>query len=214
MLKTIDIFSCLDEHTLADLEKAAVRKKFTKNALLFSRGDASDSMYVIVEGKVKAVLYNEEGKEILLSIFGPGDYFGEIGMLDGQPRTASLVTKTACSLLMLKRHALDSIIFNNAAMSAKLLRQMLLKLRQATIRIENLTFMNVYGRIVSLLLQLADKTEGGGLYLDKITHQEIANMVGASREMVSRIMKELHSAGYIETDNQRIKIHKRFPTTF
>jgi CRP/FNR family transcriptional regulator, cyclic AMP receptor protein len=214
MLKTIDIFSCLDEHTLATLEKAAVRKKIPKNTLLFSRGDVSDSMYVIIEGKVKAVLYNEDGKEILFSIFGPGDYFGEIGMLDGKPRTASLVTKTSCKVLILKKHDLDTIIFNSVAMSAQLLKKMLIKLREATIRIENLTFMNVYGRIVNLLLQLADKQADGVLSLERLTHQEIANMVGASREMASRIMKELYSTGYIGIDDRRIVIRKKFPTSF
>jgi CRP/FNR family transcriptional regulator, cyclic AMP receptor protein len=214
MLKTIDIFSCLDEHTLANLEKAAVRKRFPKNSLLFNRGDTSDSMYVIIEGKVKAVLYNEDGKEILFAIFGPGDYFGEIGVLDGQPRTASLVTRTPCTVLILKKHDLDTIIFDNVAMSTQLLKKMLIKLREATIRIESLTFMNVYGRIVNLLLQMADKQAGGVLSMERLTHQELANMVGASREMVSRIMKELHSAGYIEIDDRRIAIRKKFPTSF
>jgi CRP/FNR family transcriptional regulator, cyclic AMP receptor protein len=214
MLKTIDIFACLDEHVLATLERAAVRKKFPKNTLLFSRGDISDSLYVIIEGKVKAVLYNEDGKEILFSIFGPGDYFGELGVLDGEPRTASLVTKTSCKVLILKKRDLDTIIFDNVAMSTQLLKKTLIKLREATLRIENLTFMNVYGRIVNLLLQLADKQAGGVLSLERLTHQEIANMVGASREMASRIMKELHSTGYIEIDDRRIAIRKKFPTSF
>jgi len=90
----------------------------------------------------------------------------------------------------------------------------LIKIREATLRIETLTFMNVHGRIVNLLLQLADKKEGGILSLEKLTHQEIANMVGASREMVSRIMKDLRSCGYIEIGKRRIAIRKKFLLSF
>ncbi|KJS28886.1 MAG: hypothetical protein VR64_22495 [Desulfatitalea sp. BRH_c12] len=214
MLKDIHIFSSLDQRTLAELQKSAIRKSFPKNTVLFSRGDDSDAIYVIVEGKVRAVLYNEDGKEMMLTIFGPGDYFGEIGVLDGQPRTASLVTKTACKVLILNKSVLDQLIFKNSDIHARLLAQILIKIREATLRIETLTFMNVHGRIVNLLLQLADKNERGILSLEKLTHQEIANMVGASREMVSRIMKELRSCGYIEIGKQRIEIRKKFPITF
>ena len=214
MLKEINIFSCLDQEILADLQRAAVRRRFQENTVLFNKGDASDSMYVITEGKVKAVLYNEDGKEILLSIFGPGDYFGEIGMMDGQPRTASAVSKTPCQLLILKKEDLDRIIFYNAEISAKLLKQMLIKLREATVRIENLTFLNLYGRVINLLLQLADQKDGEKFFTEKLTHQEIANRVGASREMVSKIMKELTCGGYLEVSQHRIMIRKKLLATY
>jgi len=211
MLEQIDIFSCLDKKTVVELERAALRRKVPKNMVLFSKGDDSDSMFVIIEGKAKAVLYNEDGKEILLSLFGPGDYFGEMGVLDGQPRSAGVVTKTPCKLMVLKKESMDRILFRNAALTARLFAKILLKLREATIRIENLMFMNVCGRIINLLLQQGARNKQGSVVLEKLTHQEIANMVGASREMVSRVMKELQCGGYIRTEKKRIELIKQPP---
>jgi CRP/FNR family cyclic AMP-dependent transcriptional regulator len=214
MLKEIPLFACLDDDVLQKLQKAAVKRHYPKNTILFSKGDLSDSIYVIAEGRVKAVIYNEEGREMLLSLFGPGEYFGEMAMLDGQPRSASMVTKTPCRLLIIGQDDFKRALFGNPEMSLRLLNRVLGKLREATDRIENLTFLNVYGRMVNLFLQLARSQDNELAVTEKLTHQEIANMVGSSREMVSRIMKELVCGGYIAVDKKRIIIKKKLPMDF
>lgn len=214
MLKEIALFACLDDDALENLQNAAVKRNFAKNTVLFSKGDLSDSMYVIIEGKVKAVIYNEDGREMLLTVFGPGEYFGEIAMLDGRPRSASMVTKTACRMMIIPKQELEKALFGNAEMSSRLLIRILGKLREVTDRIENLTFKNVYGRMANLFLQLAQSQEGELVLGEKLTHQEIANMVGSSREMVSRIMKALICGGYITVDKKKIIIKKKLPMDF
>jgi CRP/FNR family cyclic AMP-dependent transcriptional regulator len=214
MLKEIPLFACLDDDALENLQNKAVKRNYPKNSVLFSKGDLGDSMYVIAEGKVKAVIYNEEGKEVLLSVFGPGEFFGEIAMLNGRGRSASMVTKTPSRLLIIGKKDFETALFGNTEMYSRLLNRILGKLREATDRIESLTFLNVYGRMVNLFLQLA-QPQGAELVVgEKLTHQEIANMVGASREMVSRIMKELVCGGYLAVNKKIIVIRKKLPVDF
>ena len=214
MLKKISLFACLDDDILDNLQKTALKRSYPKNTILFSKGDLSDSMYIVVQGKVKAVIYNEEGREIILSFFGPGEYFGEMSMLDGQPRSASMVTKSSCQLLIIRKEDVMKALFGNPEMTSRLLIRVLGKLREATDRIENLTFLNVYERVVNLFLHLAQPKEKELILHEKLTHQEIANMVGSSREMVSRIMKELVYGEYITVDKKKIIIKRKLPADF
>ncbi len=214
MLREISLFACLDDATLEKLQNTAIKRSFPKNTVLFSKGDLSDSMYVVIQGKVKAVIYNEEGREMLLSFFGPGEYFGEMAMLDGRPRSASMVTKTFCRLMIIHREDFKQVLLNNSEMTFRLLQKILCKLRDATERIENLTFLNVYGRMANLFLQLARPGDHELIIKEKLTHQEIANMVGSSREMVSRIMKELIYGNYITVKKKEIIIKKNLPMNF
>lgn len=214
MLKEISLFACLDDDTLEKLQNAALKRSYPKNTVLFSKGDIGDSMYVVIQGKVKAVIYSEEGREMLLSFFGPGEYFGEMAMLDGRPRSASMVTKTFCRLMIIQREDVKRILFSNPDMAFLLLQKILEKLRDATERIEDLTFLNVYGRMANLFLQLARPTDRELIINERLTHQEIANMVGSSREMVSRIMKELICGQYIAVKKKQISIKKTLPINF
>jgi CRP/FNR family cyclic AMP-dependent transcriptional regulator len=214
MLEKISLFACLDEDILNNLQETALKRNYPKNTVLFSKGDLSDSMYIVLQGRVKAVIYNEEGREIILSFFGPGEYFGEMSMLDGQPRSASLVTKSSCQLMIIRREEVMRALLGNPEMTSRLLIRVLGKLRQATDRIENLTFMNVYERVVNLFLQMAQPKEKELVLHEKLTHQEIANIVGSSREMVSRIMKELIYGEYITVDKKKITIKRKLPMDF
>ncbi len=214
MLKDIPIFSCLDDQAITELERVAVRRHFPKNAVLFSKGDESDSIYIVDFGKVKAVIHDEEGREIILNSFGPRDYFGEVALLDGEPRSATMITKDPTQVLIIYKRDFQKILLSNTEMVFNLLRELLKKLRDATDKIENLAFKNVYGRIVNLLLQLAKQKDDYWVIDERLTHQEIANMVGSSREMVSKIMKELVIGGYITSEKKRISIRKKLPSSF
>ena len=209
MLKDIPLFSCLDEEALRHVEGVALRKRFPKNTIVFSKGDESDSLYIVESGKVKAVIHDEEGREIVLSVFRAGEYFGEMSALDGVPRSATVMTKEATEMLIIHRDDFKHSLSSNPDMAFNLLTVLLERLRRANQKIESLAFTNVYGRVANLLTQLAEPSGREWVIKEKMTHQEIANMIGSSREMVSKIVGELVEAGYISIEKKQITIRKK-----
>lgn len=210
MLKDIPLFSGLEDNEIAALEKATIRKKFQKNAILFSEGDATDSLYIIRTGKVKIIINDEEGREVILSILGPGEHFGEMALLDNGPRSACAMTKEPTEVLIIRKKDLMNV-FSSSPIVFNLLKGLTNRLRKATKKIEDLALLDVYGRIAGLLTRLAESKNGQMQIEEKLTHQEIANMVGSSREMVSIILKELSKGGYITIDKKFITINKKLP---
>jgi len=213
-LKDITLFSGIDDESLKFLEKVAVKKTFPKNTILFSKGDETDSLYIIKSGMVKAIIVDEEGKEMILSIHRPGEYFGEMSLIDKEPRSATLITKEPTQLLIIHRKDFMEVFNSNPDMVYDLFRVLLKRLRKATDKVENFAFKDVYGRIANILNQFAKPVADEWVIEDKLTHSEIANMIGSSREMVSKILKELTDGGYISTDKKQITIHKKLPSIF
>ena len=214
LLKKISLFSSLDDESLNYLQRVAVKKNFAKNTILFSKGDQSDALYIICSGKAKAVIHDENGREIVIATFGAGEYFGEISFLDGEERSATVMTREPTEMLVINRNDFKDLLFSNPDAVLHLLKELLKKIRKATGQVENLAFMDVYRRISSLFDDLATPQDNEWLIEDKLTHQEIANMVGSSREMVSKILKQLQVGGYISIDKKRITIHKKLPSSF
>jgi CRP/FNR family cyclic AMP-dependent transcriptional regulator len=211
LLKQIPIFSCLDDDALDRLARVAMRKKFARNTVLLSEGDITDSLYVIISGKVKTVITDENGREIILSISGAGDYFGEMAMIDGEPRSATIITREACQLLVFSKDDLKEVLRANPDMVFILLKGLVKRLRETDKKIESLALMDVYGRIAQLLMQMAAPKNDVQIIDEPLTHQEIANMVGASREMVSRVLNELSRGGFISVEKKIITLHKKLP---
>ena len=214
LLRKISLFSSLDDEALNYLESVAVKKNFAKNTILFSKGDQSDALYILCSGKAKAVIHDENGREIIIATFGEGEYFGEISFLDGEERSATVMTKEPTQALVIYRNDFKNILFSNPDAVFHLLKELLKKLRKATDQVENLAFMDIYKRISHLFDDLARPHDNEWLIEDKLTHQEIANMVGSSREMVSKILKQLQIGGYISIDKKQITIHRKLPASF
>ncbi len=211
ILKNIPIFSSLNEIELNQMAEAAIRKTFSKNTVLINEGDETDSLYIICSGKVKAIINDEHGKEVILSIFGPGEYFGEIAFIDGERRSATIITREPTEVLIISSGVFRNILSSNPNIAFNLLVGAVKRLREANKQIESLALMDVYGRVARLLVHYA-KPKGDKLFIDeKLTHQEIANMTGSSREMVSRIFKDLMTGEYISIENQHITINKALP---
>jgi CRP/FNR family cyclic AMP-dependent transcriptional regulator len=211
ILKNIPIFSSLNENELHQLTEAAIKKIFPKNTVLISEGDETDSLYIICSGKVKAIINDENGREVILSIFGPGEYFGEIAFIDGEQRSATIITREPTEVLIISSGVFRNILSSNPNIAFNLLVGAVKRLREANKQIESLALMDVYGRVARLLAHYA-KPKGEKLFIDeKLTHQEIANMTGSSREMVSRIFKDLVAGGYISVENRQITINKPLP---
>ena len=210
MLKNIPLFSCLNDSELTAIEKVAVKKTFPKNTILLSEGDSTDALYVICEGKVKVTIDDNEGKELILSILGTGEYFGEMALLDDEPRSASVTTKETTQLLIISKNDFMGF-FSSNPIALNLLKDLIKRLREANKKIESLGLLDVYGRVARTLNQFAKSQEGKMVIEEKLTHQEIANMIGSSREMVSLILKELSNGGYITIDKKLITINKKLP---
>ncbi len=210
-LKKVPLFESLSDEELEAVGQVVKLKSFPKNTILFSEGDESDSFYVICEGRVNVGINDEEGKEIILSRLGPNEYFGEMALMDGEPRSAFVMTKDACRMMIISKSDFKKILSSKHEVMLNLLKELQRRLREANKKIESLALMDVYGRVARLLIQLAGGSDPGVQIKDKLTHQEIASMVGASREMVSRVIKDLTNDGYISIRRKRITIHKNLP---
>ena len=211
MLSKIPLFANLDPEIVQRLQDAAIPKRFARNTILFSKGDESNALYLIREGRTKAVITDEQGKEIVLNTFGPGDYFGEIAFLSEEPRTATVVTATPTEVLILYRRDFKEVLSQHPDVMFEFIKVLIERVRNSTDQIESLAFSDVYGRVRSLLNGLAKPEGDRRVIAERLTHQEIANMVGASREMVSRVLKELTDEGYISIVKKRVTINQRLP---
>ena len=185
-------------------------RAFPKNAVIINEGDRGDSLYIILTGRVKVYVSDDDGREMILDIYGPGDYVGEMA-LDGRPRSASVMTLEPTTCSVVTRDELRSAISANPDIAMALISTLIDRARIATDNVKNLALTDVYGRVARLLLSLA-KDEGGKLVVpEKMTQQDIADRVGASRDMISRIFKDLTIGGYVTIENRTITIHRKPP---
>lgn len=214
MIEKIHLFETLDNDTLNFFNEVAVSKTYPKNTVLFTKGDETNALYIIEKGKVKSILMDEEGKEMILNIHGPGECFGEIALIDGQPRSATVMTKETTRVTLIYKKDFLSVLDNNMSFAKCMMKLLIERLRRATENIERLVFQDVYGRVVNVLLQLSRDEGDKKIVEESLTHQEISNMVGSSREMVSKILKELTNGGYLTIEKKTITINKQLPLSF
>lgn len=213
-LKQIGLFSGLTDSELAALAEIASRRSFAKNAIIINEGDETDSLYLILSGKVKVVLSDEDGKEVIISILEPGDYFGEMSLIDSEPRSARVVTMLDSQFSIIHKTDFNKVLDGNPDLARNLLVGLAQRLRAANKNIESLALMDVYGRVARTLLQFAQDQDGKKVITEKLTQKDIANMVGASREMVSRIFKDLTTGGYITVESGSITINDKLPAHY
>jgi CRP/FNR family cyclic AMP-dependent transcriptional regulator len=185
-------------------------RSYPRNTVFITEGDSSDTLFVILTGKVKAFVSDSEGHELILNTQGPGEYVGEMA-LDGKPRSASVVTLEATTFSVVQREPLREAIRRNPDFALDMIAKVIERAREATDNVKNLALLDVYGRVARLLLNMAVETDGKLRIPDKLTQQEIAERVGASRDMVSRIFRDLTVGGYITVENRYITINKKPP---
>lgn len=204
LLRNVPLFSGLDEDQLGELARTVERKSFARNATIIRAGDPTDSLYVVISGRLKVLMSDAQGREVILSILGPGEYFGEMGLLDDSPRSATVMTQELCELLCISKSEFNRSLSENFDLSLIVIRGLVKRLREADQKIGSLALMDVYGRVARLLLEMAEDVNGEKIIVRKVSKQDIAKMIGASREMVSRVMKDLHRGGYIEVRGRSI----------
>lgn len=211
MLDRISLFSDLDETELATLSSKAVRRQFQRNTIILNEGDHSDSLYLIITGKVRVFLSDDAGKEVTLNVQGPGEYFGELALIDAEPRSASVITTEPTRVAIISKPDFEVFLGKHPEANLKIMRGLVKRLRALSEDVKSLALMDVYGRVARLLLQLADEEGDIRVIRESLTQQEIANRVGSSREMVSRILKDLKTGGYIEVKNRHIIVKEPLP---
>jgi len=205
LLRNVPLFSTLPEHQLALLTSAVSRKSFPRATTIIAAGDITESLYVVISGRLKVMMSDDEGREVILAILGPNEFFGEMGLIDDHPRSASVV-------LSLSKRDFKRCLAENFEMAMTVMRGLVKRLREADQKIGSLALMDVYGRVARLLLEMAETVNGQKVVTRKLAKQDIAKMIGASREMVSRVMKDLQSGGYIEVRPGSIFLHETILT--
>lgn len=211
-LKQVAIFADLAEEDIQDLMAVAKRRTFRAGEVIFHRDDPGQVLYMIKEGKVKICLISPDGQEISLVVLGAGEYFGEFALYDGLPRSADAIAIEKVECYTLQRSDFHNAIMKNPKIAIQVLEGLSKRLRNTDQMVEDLIFLDVYGRVAKKLLELAEthgvKVENGTRIDVRLTQQELASMVGASRESVNKVMGYFTDKGYISTDKHRITLHK------
>jgi len=205
-LRAIPLFRDLGEKDLADIAVLLIDRKFPKEAVIYEDGSIGDYMYIIQEGQVKVTKMSEDGREKILEILGPGDFHGEMALLDRAPRSASVKTTTPCVLLALSRQDFLGLLKQNHEVTLELIRVLARRLRETDEQIKGLLFERVEGRTRRLLARLAKEPVTGRddrMATSPITHQQLADLVGTSRETITRVVKELKDEGWLEQEGKR-----------
>ncbi len=198
---------------LKALAEQGTVKAFPKNTIIISEGDRSDSLFIVQSGRVKVYLADEEGKELLLSTHGPGEYFGEM-ILDEGPRSASVMTLEPSRFSVITTEQYKQFLTRQPEIALELIKSLIYRVRALTKTVGSLGLLDVYGRVARLLLDLAVEENGKQVIKEHLTQQEMASRVGCSREMISRILKDLRVGGYIKMDEDRMVIAKKPPSAW
>jgi CRP/FNR family transcriptional regulator, cyclic AMP receptor protein len=209
-LKSIHIFSGLSDRELSHLGKKFRPKKVKKEEMILMIEDTGNSFYVIKSGKVKISAISKEGREIIFSTLGAGDFFGEMSLLDGKKRSANVAAIENTELYVLRREDFIATMEKNPVIATKIMAELAKRIRRADQQIKSLALLDVYGRVAGTLMRLAEdhgkKLPEGVLIEDRPSHQEIANMAGTSRETVTRVLGDLKQRGLIDIDDKKIMI--------
>ena len=211
-LRNVSLFESLDQQELEALSEVTFTRTFSKDNVIILAEEEGDTLFILKKGQVKVSIVSEGGREVILSLLGPGSVFGELSLLDGKPRSANVVATEDTDLLMLRRADFLQLIYKTPQIATALLAELATRMRKTDRQIEGLALLDVTSRISDTLLQLA--TEQGAETADGVTiesrptHQELANMSGTTRETVSRVLKRREGQGYINRTGRKITIQR------
>ena len=218
LLRTVPIFSELTEADITSLGKLSSRRRFPKDTVVFFENEEGDSFFMILEGRIKVTILGDDGREVILSMLGPGDFFGEMALLDNEPRSATAIAVEETELLSLHRTDFQSVLSDNRSITTALIKILTARLRRANHQISTLALLDVYGRVARVIVDMA-REEGrrlrdGRIAFRRATHQEIANRIGTTRETVTRMLKDLERQGLIHIEGKEIVVEPDFEKVF
>ena len=208
-LRSIPLFAGLEESAIEEIARLLIDRRFPKDAVIFEDGSVGDYMYLILEGQVKITKMSDDGREKILEILEPGDFFGEMSLLDREPRSASVKTTRACLLLALSRQDFLDLLRQNPDVSMEMIRVLSRRVRETDEQIRGLLFERVESRTRRILLRMAKDPAPGDprrVTTPPITHQQLADLVGTSRETITRVVKDLKDSGWLAQQGKRYQV--------
>ena len=210
-LRNVPIFNELSDQELEKIAALGVRKKYKKGSIILLEEETGAALFVIVSGKVKIVRMDDDGREVILSILGGSDFFGEMAILDGLTRSASVVATSKSELFMIHRRDFLKLLNDFPMVAIALLRELTNRLRKADAQIKSLSLKDAAGRVANVVLQLADEIgmfRKGRVEIDELPlQQDLANMAGTSRETISRMIHKFIQKGYVQLQGNRLIIN-------
>jgi len=218
LLRTVPIFSELSDGDITSLAKLSSRRRFPKDTVVFFENEEGDSFFMILDGRIKVTILGDDGREVILSMLGAGDFFGEMALLDNEPRSATAIAVEETELLSLNRTDFQSVLTDNRSITTALIKVLTARLRRANHQISTLALLDVYGRVARVIVDMA-REEGrrlrdGRIAFRRATHQEIANRIGTTRETVTRMLKDLERQGLIHIEGKEIVVEPDFEKVF
>ncbi len=211
-LRAVPLFATLPLPAQQALLNEARQRTYAKGAIVINEGDAAHGLFIVCSGLLKACLNDDQGRELILSTLGPGDHFGELALLDDAPRSASVAALETTELLMVPKTAFQAVLQAHPDCMWPIVLSLVGRVRDLTENVRTLALVDVFGRLARLLTTLAGQEGDVQVVRPRPTQQDIASRIGASREMVSRILKDLVIGGYLSLETDRIVIHRKFPS--
>jgi CRP/FNR family cyclic AMP-dependent transcriptional regulator len=200
----------LPRSLLEALTAMGTARAFRKNAILIQEGDRGSGVYIVLAGRVLAYASSEEGRDVVLAEYGPGEYFGELA-LDGGPRAASVRAAEPTNCCVIQALDLVDVLAMQPEFALHLVHKLSRMVRRATDQVKDLALLDVYGRLARMLIELSDESDGVRVVRLRLTQQDIADRVGSSREMVNRVLKDLVTGGYVSVNDGHYVIHRKLP---
>jgi len=208
VLRKVPLFSELGPPELERVAEISRERAYPRNSVILFEDDPGDALYVVAQGQVKVVLIGEDGREVILSVLGEGEFFGEMALIDDEPRSAHVIAMNDSTLLVIRREDFQGLLRQTPSIALALLRALSWRLRRVDEKVGSLVLLDVNGRVAQLLLELAEES-GSERITRRLTHHTIAQMIGSSRETVSRTMRDFVEKGHIEVSRREIVIRDR-----
>jgi CRP/FNR family cyclic AMP-dependent transcriptional regulator len=212
LIRRVPLFSLLTNDQAQSIADSVVKRRYRRGEIIVEHERKSNALFILLTGRARVLTSDSRGREVILAVLQPGDYVGEMSLIDNEPHSATVRAEVQTDMLVLGRAEFARCLPENSSLSYAILRGLVQRLRNADRQIESLALLDVYGRVARSLLDMAEQTGDILLIRNKVSRQDMAKIVGASREMVSRVMKDLEQRGVIQTqENGSVIIKQRLP---
>jgi CRP/FNR family transcriptional regulator, cyclic AMP receptor protein len=201
LIRRVPLFSMLTTDQAQVIADGVIKRRFRRGEIIVEQGRKSDALFILLSGRARVITSDSRGREVILAVLEPGDYLGEMSLIDNEPHSATVRAEVQTDVLVLGRSEFAACLPENSSLSYAILRGLVSRLRNADRQIESLALLDVYGRVARALLDMAQDEGGERVIRQKVSRQDLAKVVGASREMVSRVMKDLEERGLIQTQD-------------
>lgn len=204
LIRRVPLFSMLTNDQAQQIADSVVKRRFRRGELVVEHGRKSNALFILLNGRARVLTSDSRGREVILAVLQAGDYVGEMSLIDNEPHSATVRAEVQTDMLILGRTEFSRCLPEGTSLAYAILRGLVQRLRNADRQIESLALLDVYGRVARTLLDMAEDVNGVQTIRNKVSRQDMAKVVGASREMVSRVMKDLQTGGYIEMRGSQI----------